>query len=92
MITFHICNLIFIYVIFFKICSIVGHDTKAMLNNSGPRYKHSKVERDINLDIIACVVILFTICFLCGVGKYPCTKSYYIWFDMMLEMFTCCYH
>ncbi|XP_020910212.1 probable phospholipid-transporting ATPase VD isoform X2 [Exaiptasia diaphana] len=45
-----------------------GHDTKAMLNNSGPRYKHSKVERHINLDIIACVVILFTICFLCGVG------------------------
>lgn len=47
-----------------------GHDTKAMLNNSGPRYKHSKVERDINLDVIACVVILFTLCFLCGVGKY----------------------
>lgn len=49
---------------------MVGHDTKAMLNNSGPRYKHSKVERDINLDIIACVVILITICFLSGVGKY----------------------
>ncbi|EDO40789.1 predicted protein [Nematostella vectensis] len=45
-----------------------GHDTKAMLNNSGPRSKHSKVERDLNLDVIACVVILFTLCFLGGLG------------------------
>ena len=40
------------------------------MNNSGPRYKHSKVERDLNLDVIACVVILFILCFLGGVGKY----------------------
>ena len=50
---------------------VEGHDTKAMLNNSGPRYKRSKLERDINLDVIACVVILFTLCFLGGVGKLP---------------------
>ena len=39
------------------------------MNNSGPRYKRSKVERDLNLDVIACVVILFVLCFLGGVGK-----------------------
>ena len=49
-----------------------GHDTKAMMNNSGPRYKRSKVERDLNLDVIACVVILFTLCFLGGVGELWC--------------------
>lgn len=45
-----------------------GHDTKALMNNSGPRYKRSKVERDLNLDVVSCVVILFILCFLGGVG------------------------
>ncbi|KAJ7386092.1 putative phospholipid-transporting ATPase VB [Desmophyllum pertusum] len=45
-----------------------GHDSKALMNNSGPRYKRSKVERDLNLDVIACVAILFILCFLGGVG------------------------
>ena len=48
---------------------LLGHDTKALMNNSGPRYKRSKVERDLNLDVVACVVILFILCFLGGVGK-----------------------
>ena len=46
----------------------VGHDTKAMLNNSGPRYKRSKLERDINKDVLACVFILFILCIAGGVG------------------------
>lgn len=29
-----------------------GHETKAMLNNSGPRYKRSKVEQQMNIDVI----------------------------------------
>lgn len=48
----------------------LGHDSKALMNNSGPRYKRSKVERDLNVDVVACVIILFILCFLGGVGKY----------------------
>lgn len=29
-----------------------GHETKAMLNNSGPRYKRSQLEQQMNVDII----------------------------------------
>ena len=29
-----------------------GRETKAMLNNSGPRYKRSELERLINWDIV----------------------------------------
>ncbi|XP_067039741.1 phospholipid-transporting ATPase VD-like [Acropora muricata] len=45
-----------------------GHDSKALMNNSGPRYKRSKVERDLNADVIACVIILFILCIIGGVG------------------------
>ena len=45
------------------------------MNNSGPRYKRSKVERDLNVDVVACVIILFVLCFLGGVGKYLCLPS-----------------
>ncbi|KHN81926.1 putative phospholipid-transporting ATPase VD [Toxocara canis] len=40
-----------------------GRDTKAMLNNSGPRYKRSELERLTNWDIIWCVLILLIMCF-----------------------------
>uniref|UniRef100_A0A915AR10 Phospholipid-transporting ATPase n=1 Tax=Parascaris univalens TaxID=6257 RepID=A0A915AR10_PARUN len=40
-----------------------GRDTKAMLNNSGPRYKRSELERLTNWDIIWCVLILLVMCF-----------------------------
>ncbi|GCC31931.1 phospholipid-transporting ATPase VD isoform X2 [Chiloscyllium punctatum] len=36
-----------------------GHETKAMMNNSGPRYKRSKLERKLNTDVLWCVVLLF---------------------------------
>ncbi|VDK61494.1 unnamed protein product [Anisakis simplex] len=39
-----------------------GRDTKAMLNNSGPRYKRSELERLTNWDIIWCVLILLLMC------------------------------
>lgn len=29
-----------------------GHETKSMLNNSGPRYKRSKLEQQMNIDVI----------------------------------------
>lgn len=39
-----------------------GKDTKAMLNNSGPRYKRSGLEKLTNWDIIWCVVLLLLMC------------------------------
>ncbi|XP_051166407.1 phospholipid-transporting ATPase VD isoform X1 [Leptopilina boulardi] len=45
-----------------------GHETKAMLNNGGPRYKRSRLERQMNLDIIWCVVILVVLCVVGAVG------------------------
>ncbi|KAG8439091.1 hypothetical protein GDO86_005340 [Hymenochirus boettgeri] len=39
-----------------------GHETKAMLNNSGPRYKRSKIERQMNMNIFFCVGLLFVMC------------------------------
>ncbi|KAJ8679281.1 hypothetical protein QAD02_015068 [Eretmocerus hayati] len=46
----------------------VGHETKAMLNNGGPRYKRSSLERQMNLDVIWCVVILVVLCIVGAAG------------------------
>ncbi|XP_003473391.1 phospholipid-transporting ATPase VB isoform X1 [Cavia porcellus] len=45
-----------------------GHETKAMLNNSGPRYKRSKIERRMNTDVFFCIGILFLMCLSGAVG------------------------
>ncbi|XP_075889017.1 phospholipid-transporting ATPase VB [Nelusetta ayraudi] len=45
-----------------------GHETKSMLNNSGPRYKRSKLERKLNIDVIYCVILLFAMCLVGAVG------------------------
>ncbi|KAF7710614.1 probable phospholipid-transporting ATPase VD isoform X1 [Silurus meridionalis] len=45
-----------------------GHETKAMQNNSGPRYKRSKLERKLNIDIIWSVVLLLIMCLTSAVG------------------------
>ncbi|XP_050100213.1 phospholipid-transporting ATPase VA isoform X1 [Anopheles aquasalis] len=45
-----------------------GHETKAMLNNSGPRYKRSRVEQQMNIDVIWCVIILIVLCVIGAVG------------------------
>ncbi|KAL8581296.1 hypothetical protein ACOMHN_028322 [Nucella lapillus] len=46
-----------------------GHETKAMMNNRGPRYKRSQLERLINRDVIWCVIILLFLCFFCAIGS-----------------------
>ncbi|XP_027499240.1 probable phospholipid-transporting ATPase VB isoform X2 [Corapipo altera] len=45
-----------------------GHETKAMLNNNGPRYKRSRIERRMNVDIFLCVGLLFVMCLVGAVG------------------------
>ncbi|XP_050501041.1 phospholipid-transporting ATPase VD isoform X2 [Diabrotica virgifera virgifera] len=49
-----------------------GHETKAMLNNGGPRYKRSSVEKQMNQDVIWCVFILI---FMCVLGAIGCRLS-----------------
>ncbi|XP_039919842.1 phospholipid-transporting ATPase VD isoform X1 [Hirundo rustica] len=45
-----------------------GHETKAMLNNSGPHYKRSKLERKVNADILWCVLLLLLMCLTGAIG------------------------
>ncbi|KAM8939510.1 phospholipid-transporting ATPase VD [Pelodytes ibericus] len=45
-----------------------GHETKTMLNNSGPRYKRSRLERKLNTDILWCVLLLILMCFIGAFG------------------------
>ncbi|KAF4078777.1 hypothetical protein AMELA_G00185370 [Ameiurus melas] len=45
-----------------------GHETKAMLNNNGPRYKRSKLERRMNVDVFWCVIILLVMCLFSAIG------------------------
>lgn len=51
-----------------------GHETKAMLNNGGPRYKCSGLEKKMNTDVIWCVLVLL---FLCCAGAVGCK----VWLD-----------
>ncbi|XP_040564525.1 phospholipid-transporting ATPase VD isoform X2 [Lepeophtheirus salmonis] len=46
-----------------------GHESKVMLNNGGPRYKRSELERKMNLEVIWCVFILLVLCFIGAVGS-----------------------
>ncbi|XP_048855511.1 phospholipid-transporting ATPase VD-like [Brienomyrus brachyistius] len=45
-----------------------GHETKAMKNNSGPRYKRSKLERRLNTDVLWSVVLLLVMCLTAAIG------------------------
>ncbi|XP_069780829.1 phospholipid-transporting ATPase VD isoform X2 [Narcine bancroftii] len=45
-----------------------GHETKAMMNNSGPRNKHSKLERQLNRDVLWCVALLLVMCLIGAFG------------------------
>ncbi|CAG2054143.1 unnamed protein product [Timema podura] len=47
-----------------------------MLNNGGPRYKRSELERQMNLDVIWCVLILFVLCIIGAVGCKLWLSSY----------------
>ncbi|XP_025162528.1 probable phospholipid-transporting ATPase VA, partial [Harpegnathos saltator] len=58
-----------------------GHETKALLNNGGPRYKRSRLEKHMNRDVKWCVVILVALCLIgaCGcrlwLATYTDTKA-----------------
>ncbi|XP_068451591.1 phospholipid-transporting ATPase VD [Clinocottus analis] len=45
-----------------------GHETKAMMNNSGPRYKRSQLEKHLNTDILWCVLLLIIMCLTAAIG------------------------
>nr|XP_033801980.1 probable phospholipid-transporting ATPase VD [Geotrypetes seraphini]XP_033801990.1 probable phospholipid-transporting ATPase VD [Geotrypetes seraphini] len=53
-----------------------GHETKAMLNNSGPRYKRSKLERRLNTDILWCVLLLISMCLVGAIGHGVWLSTY----------------
>ena len=40
-----------------------------MLNNNGPRYKRSKLERQMNVDVFWCVIILLVMCLFTAIGE-----------------------
>ncbi|XP_077586828.1 phospholipid-transporting ATPase VD [Stigmatopora nigra] len=45
-----------------------GHETKAMMNNSGPKYKRSHLEKRLNVDILWCVLLLVVMCLTTSIG------------------------
>ncbi|XP_067470072.1 probable phospholipid-transporting ATPase VD isoform X2 [Thunnus thynnus] len=45
-----------------------GHETKAMMNNSGPRYKRSQLEKGLNTDVLWCVLLLIIMCLTAAIG------------------------
>ncbi|KAM6923348.1 phospholipid-transporting ATPase VB [Xenentodon cancila] len=47
-----------------------GHETKSMLNYNESRYKRSKLERKLNIDVFFCVLLLFTMCLIGAVGHF----------------------
>ncbi|XP_021953805.2 probable phospholipid-transporting ATPase VD isoform X3 [Folsomia candida] len=46
-----------------------GRDTKAMLNNGGPRHKRTGLEKLMNLEVVWCVVILAVLCIVGATGS-----------------------
>nr|XP_025043214.1 probable phospholipid-transporting ATPase VD isoform X2 [Pelodiscus sinensis] len=53
-----------------------GHETKAMLNNNGPRYKRSKLEKRANIDVLWCVLLLILMCLIGALGHGIWLSSY----------------
>uniref|UniRef100_A0A3B5LP37 Phospholipid-transporting ATPase n=1 Tax=Xiphophorus couchianus TaxID=32473 RepID=A0A3B5LP37_9TELE len=53
-----------------------GHETKAMMNNSGPRYKRSQLEKRLNTDVLWCVALLIVMCLTAAVGHGLWVKNY----------------
>ena len=47
------------------------NETKALLNNSGPRYKRSRLERQMNCDVLWCVLLLICMSLFSAIGKSP---------------------
>ena len=63
----HTCIYMFFHVECVCICS-TGHQTKALLNNSGPKTKRSKLEKDINTEVLFQLILLLTICLIGAIG------------------------
>ena len=55
-----------------------------MLNNTGPRYKRSKLEKDINIDVIAQVVILVALCLVGAIGEWVYPVNAKVWAPLSL--------
>ncbi|XP_036159705.1 probable phospholipid-transporting ATPase VA isoform X1 [Myotis myotis] len=53
-----------------------GHETKALLNSSGPRYKRSMLERQMNCDVLWCVLLLVCTCLFSAVGHGVWVRRY----------------
>lgn len=47
-----------------------------MLNNGGPRYKRSTLEKQMNQDVIWCVLILILLCVIGAIGCNLWLNSY----------------
>ena len=47
---------------------VTGHQTKALLNNSGPKAKRSKLEKDINTEVLFQLALLLTVSLIGAVG------------------------
>uniref|UniRef100_A0A8C6DXK7 Phospholipid-transporting ATPase n=1 Tax=Moschus moschiferus TaxID=68415 RepID=A0A8C6DXK7_MOSMO len=58
-----------------------GHETKALLNNSGPRYKRSQLERQMNCDVLWCVLLLICMSLFSAIGKslWRAVRSGHCW-------------
>jgi len=46
-----------------------------MMNNSGPRYKRSQLEKRLNTDVLWCVFLLIVMCLTAAVGEDTCVCS-----------------
>lgn len=66
-----------IYRCLYFLLFLSGHETKAMLNNGGPRYKRSSLERQMNQDVIWCVLTLVILCVIGAVGCKLWLNTYY---------------
>uniref|UniRef100_A0A672MMW1 Phospholipid-transporting ATPase n=1 Tax=Sinocyclocheilus grahami TaxID=75366 RepID=A0A672MMW1_SINGR len=74
-----------------------GHETKAMQNNSGPRYKRSKLECRLNMDVLWCVVLLLLMLKMCTFGlhnpifmipddTHPALAAFYMFWTMIIVL------
>lgn len=72
--------------------SLAGHETKAMLNNSGPRYKRSKIERRMNTDIFFCIGLLFLMCLIGAVGMGCSGKNNIQCYSHLLILWANCFN
>eukprot|EP00055_Hartaetosiga_balthica_P014490 m.79730 g.79730 ORF g.79730 m.79730 type:complete len:1237 (+) comp8615_c0_seq1:266-3976(+) len=53
-----------------------GPETKAMLNNTGPRSKRSKLEKEMNKQVLYCWILLVVLCTCGGLGAGVWTNSF----------------